>query len=105
MAAVAARTSARPTRAALDRLGARTVLAGGAPFAVLEAKLAPPAAAGGAVSRTALVNRLRAPGTARVVSIVAPAGYGKTTVCAQWARRDDRACAWLTVDDRDNDIL
>lgn len=88
-----------PTRRALELLGARTVLASGP--VVLVSKLAVPPA--GAVSRTALVNRLRALAATPVVSIVAPAGYGKTTLCAQWARRDGRPAAWLTVDDRDND--
>jgi LuxR family maltose regulon positive regulatory protein len=31
------------------------------------------------------------------------AGYGKTTLLAQWAERDDRAFAWMQVDERDND--
>ncbi len=97
MAAVAGRTA--PTRRALELLGSRTVLTSGP--VVLESKLAIPPA--GAVSRTALVNRLRALAATPIVSIVAPAGYGKTTLCAQWARRDGRPAAWLTVDDRDND--
>ena len=88
-----------PTRHSLELLGARAVLASGP--VVLESKLAVPPAGG--VSRTALVNRLRALAATPVVSIVAPAGYGKTTLCAQWARRDGRPSAWLTVDDRDND--
>jgi len=97
MAALTGRTV--PTRHSLELLGARTVLTAGP--AVLESKLALPPP--GTVSRTALVNRLRALSAMPVVSIVAPAGYGKTALCAQWARRDGRSCAWLTVDDRDND--
>ncbi|MDP9228979.1 MAG: LuxR C-terminal-related transcriptional regulator [Actinomycetota bacterium] len=34
---------------------------------------------------------------------MAPAGYGKTTVLSEWAERDSRPFAWLTLDDRDND--
>ena len=52
--------------------------------------------------RTALVNRLRADRSA-TSSIVAPGGYGKTTLLAQWAARDDRAFAWISLDRRDND--
>ena len=55
-----------------------------------------------AVSRTPLVNRLRATSTS-VVMLVAPAGYGKTTLAAQWAERERRPCAWLTVDESDDD--
>jgi ATP/maltotriose-dependent transcriptional regulator MalT len=52
------------------------------------------------VSRTALVNRLRAAGAFPTVIVVAPAGYGKTTVLAQWAAKDARPFAWLSIDER-----
>ena len=35
--------------------------------------------------------------------MVAPAGYGKTTVLAQWAERNGQAFAWVSVDEADND--
>ena len=38
-----------------------------------------------------------------VVSIVAPPGYGKTTLLAQWATDGPRQAAWLTIDAFDND--
>ncbi|MGE5688941.1 MAG: LuxR C-terminal-related transcriptional regulator [Pseudomonadota bacterium] len=59
----------------------------------------------GIVSRTGLVNRLRAEHAARIATVVAPGGYGKTTLLAQWAARDERPCAWITVDERDNEPL
>jgi len=37
------------------------------------------------------------------VTIVAPPGYGKTTVLGQWAERDPREFAWLSLDRHDND--
>ena len=37
------------------------------------------------------------------MSVVAPAGYGKTTLLAQWAERYGPAVAWVSVDDGDND--
>jgi LuxR family maltose regulon positive regulatory protein len=55
------------------------------------------------VPRTALLERLDAAGTARLVSVVAPPGYGKTTLLAQWAERRVGRVAWITVDGRDND--
>jgi LuxR family transcriptional regulator, maltose regulon positive regulatory protein len=37
------------------------------------------------------------------VSVVAPAGYGKTTLLSQWAERNGQAFAWVSVDEGDND--
>jgi LuxR family maltose regulon positive regulatory protein len=50
-----------------------------------------------------LVERLARDDLRPVVSVVAPAGYGKTTLLSQWAERDGPAFAWVSVDDRDND--
>jgi LuxR family maltose regulon positive regulatory protein len=38
-----------------------------------------------------------------IVSIVAPAGYGKTLLLAEWAAAEHRGVAWLTLDDLDNE--
>jgi LuxR family maltose regulon positive regulatory protein len=38
-----------------------------------------------------------------VVCVVAPAGYGKTTLLAQWAQRTTHRVGWVSVDQRDND--
>jgi LuxR family maltose regulon positive regulatory protein len=40
-----------------------------------------------------------------VIALIAPAGYGKSTLLTQWASRDERPFAWVTLDDRDNDPL
>ena len=50
-----------------------------------------------------MVERLARDDLRRVVSVVAPAGYGKTTLLSQWAERDGPAFAWVSVDERDND--
>jgi LuxR family maltose regulon positive regulatory protein len=50
------------------------------------------------VPRTGLVNRLRVSHAAPVVIVTAPRGYGKTTLVAEWARRDGRPFAWYAVD-------
>jgi LuxR family maltose regulon positive regulatory protein len=75
----------------------------GAAFEILQSKLAVPFLQPGLVRRTGLVNRLRRASSARVVSVIAPAGYGKTTLLAQWAGRDDRPFAWVSLERRDND--
>jgi LuxR family transcriptional regulator, maltose regulon positive regulatory protein len=51
----------------------------------------------GSVTRRALVNRLRAADSQPVATVIAPAGYGKTTLLAQWSERDSRPFAWVTV--------
>src|SRR5215469_9751390 len=66
-------------------------------------KLRPPWRRPGTVCRAALVERLARDDLRPVVSVVAPAGYGKTTLLSQWAERDGPAFAWISVDDRDND--
>jgi len=57
----------------------------------------------GVIRRERLVSSLTAAPEASVASVVAPAGYGKTTLLSQWAELDSRPFAWLTLDDRDND--
>jgi len=71
-------------------------------FELLESKLVVPTARDGVIDRPALLERLRSP-AARVVSVCAPAGYGKTTLLAQWAAADERPFAWVSLDNRDND--
>lgn len=75
----------------------------GAAFEILQSKLAIPSLRSGLVPRTALIRRLRSAPEARVINVVAPAGYGKTTLLAQWADRDPRPFAWVSFDARDDD--
>jgi LuxR family maltose regulon positive regulatory protein len=72
-------------------------------FQLLESKLGPPAVRPGLVPRTSLVRRLTAADAAPVICVVAPPGYGKTTLLAQWAQRKGDRVAWVSVDPRDND--
>ena len=74
----------------------------GLSFALPESKFHPPGIRPGIVVRTALVERLAAT-RAPVITAVAPPGYGKTTVMAQWAERIGSQVAWLSCDDGDND--
>ena len=69
---------------------------------VLESKLRHLWVRPGIVSRGALVDRLLATDAVPVVCVVAPAGYGKTTLLAQWAEQRGRT-AWVSLDERDND--
>jgi LuxR family maltose regulon positive regulatory protein len=75
----------------------------GLPFELAESKLRPPSPRRGIVPRTALLDRPLAQDAAPVISVVAPAGYGKSTLLAQWAERRGRRVGWISVDQRDND--
>jgi LuxR family transcriptional regulator, maltose regulon positive regulatory protein len=70
---------------------------------LVEATVGPPPVRPGSVPRTSLVERLLATSNRPVVSIVAPAGYGKTTLLAHWAERDPRPFAWVSL--RDPSVL
>ena len=72
-------------------------------FPLLESKLRRPAGRPGIVARAALVDRLNSVETPGVISVVAPAGYGKTTLLAQWAESRQPRVAWVSADHRDND--
>ena len=73
------------------------------PIPLVEAKLLPPTLRAGIVERAGLIRLLTAKPAASIVSIVAPPGYGKTLLLADWAARERRPVAWLTLDDHDND--
>lgn len=73
------------------------------PVPIVEAKVSVPVSRPGLVERRALVERLCASTDTPVVTIVAPPGYGKTTLLAQWIEEDPRPAAWLSLDERDDD--
>src|SRR5262249_36282301 len=55
------------------------------------------------VPRSHLIERLKH-GLERALTLVsAPAGYGKTTLLAQWLTESDMPVAWLSVEAEDND--
>jgi LuxR family maltose regulon positive regulatory protein len=66
-------------------------------------KLRRPSGRPGTVRRSLLIERLARGDPRPVVRVVASAGYGKTTLLAQWAERSDKAFAWVSLDERDND--
>jgi LuxR family transcriptional regulator, maltose regulon positive regulatory protein len=66
-------------------------------------KLLRPLVRPGTVARSSLVERLAKGDTHRIVSVVAPPGYGKTTLLSQWAERSAETFAWVSVAESDND--
>ena len=75
------------------------------PSDLIEAKLLVPRSVVGSVPRNRVLRRLKAGSDRQLVSIVAPPGYGKTTLLAQWATDGPRQAAWLTIDALDNDAV
>jgi LuxR family transcriptional regulator, maltose regulon positive regulatory protein len=70
---------------------------------LLATKLYLPRARPDLVSRPRLFARLDAGLHGALTLICAPAGFGKTTLLAEWLRSTGRPVAWIGLDARDND--
>jgi LuxR family maltose regulon positive regulatory protein len=57
-----------------------------------------------AVLRPRLVERLNEGLHLKLTLISAPAGFGKTTLLSEWVASCERATAWLSLDEGDNDL-
>jgi len=55
------------------------------------------------VPRARLAPLREAAARSRLVLVSAPAGYGKSTLVAEWSDRDPRATGWVHLDRSDND--
>jgi LuxR family maltose regulon positive regulatory protein len=75
-----------------------------APFDLVEAKLAAPLTRPGTVAKVDVIARLRS-ASVPFATVVAPAGYGKTTLLARWSEADPRPFAWVALDGRDDDAV
>ncbi len=83
--------------AADDRVRSRPVL--------IAAKLSPPVPRDQLVTRSRLLGRLQAGSGRRLTIVACPAGFGKTTLLAEWRGIQSvrQPVAWLSLDERDND--
>jgi LuxR family transcriptional regulator, maltose regulon positive regulatory protein len=72
------------------------------PFGLVETKLAAPRTRPGTVAKKDVIARLRA-SRQPFATVIAPAGYGKTTLLARWAEVDTRPFAWVALDGQDDD--
>src|SRR4249919_205212 len=87
----------------VDRRAGRQRRGHGPAFELFAAKLQRPLMRPGTVRRSLLIERLARGDPRPIVSVVAPPGYGKTTLLSQWAERNGQAFAWVSVDEADND--
>jgi LuxR family transcriptional regulator, maltose regulon positive regulatory protein len=83
--------------------GGRSQRVGGSAFDLVASKLRPPLIRPGTVPRSSLIEQLARGDSCPIVSVVAPAGYGKTTLLSQWAECSGQSFAWVSVDEGDND--
>jgi len=75
----------------------------GEAFDLDASKLLRPLVRQGTVRRSVLLDQLANGDARRLVSVAAPAGYGKTTLLSQWAARSGQAFAWVSAGEPDND--
>jgi LuxR family maltose regulon positive regulatory protein len=75
------------------------------PQTLLAGKLTAPLLQPGIVTRDRLLEMLDENRTGRLCLVVAPAGWGKTTLLTEWARRagDGHSVAWVTLDETDDE--
>ena len=70
---------------------------------LLTTKLFAPRSRPGAVLRRSLIELLKSADGCALVLVSAPAGFGKTSLIAQWTDAEDRRTAWLSLDSGDDD--
>jgi LuxR family maltose regulon positive regulatory protein len=76
---------------------------------VIATKLYPPKLRPGSVTRPRLSERVRRGAESRLTLVSAPAGFGKTTLLAEWLHetaghdRHDHSVAWLSLDSTDSE--
>jgi LuxR family maltose regulon positive regulatory protein len=71
---------------------------------LLLTKLRAPRAASDGVVRERLMREIDRGVEGKLTLIVTPPGYGKSTLVSQWHTQTERASAWLSLDNTDNDI-
>ncbi|MCU0259384.1 MAG: LuxR C-terminal-related transcriptional regulator [Ilumatobacteraceae bacterium] len=71
-------------------------------WGVVPSKLRPPRRRNDLIERPALIEAL-ATDDRPIVAVIAPAGFGKSTLVRSWTLADPRPVAWLTADRGDDD--
>ena len=71
---------------------------------LLLSKLQIPAVRPNLVTRPRLLALLNQGLTQKIILISAPAGFGKTTLLADWLQSTSLPAAWLSLDEDDNDF-
>ena len=77
------------------------------PKTILKPKLRAPALRPEQLVRPRLLDLLGKTSDCKITLISAPPGYGKTTLLSQWCQAEeaDLPCAWVSLDEQDNDSV
>jgi anti-anti-sigma factor len=86
-----------------SRVGRSRPAAGEPPLPITEHRPTPPVRRPGMVPPPNPIGHLTAASGVPVVPLIAPSGYGKTTLLAQVVEQDPRPTVWLPVDEHNND--
>src|SRR5215218_4963626 len=73
------------------------------PTPILATKLFVPPLRPKVVPRPRLIERLNEGLHGKLTLVLAPAGFGKTTLVSAWIATGERPAAWLSLDEGDND--
>lgn len=70
---------------------------------LLNTKLYIPALRSDLIKRVRLLNKIEKGLNGKLILVSAPAGFGKSTLVAMWARDSRISLGWVSLDNRDND--
>ena len=73
-------------------------------YRILPSKINRPPLPKGHVPRARLVSLLNLAQTKRCVVLLAPAGFGKSTLLAEWANQANQSTLWYSLDELDNEL-
>ena len=71
---------------------------------LITTKLYIPTPRKGIVPRPKLVEKLNSRQDSKLILVSAPAGYGKTTMLAEWIQQLENAVGWVSLDEGDNEL-
>jgi hypothetical protein len=80
------------------------VATSGSVRSIMRTKLFRPRTSSDIIPRTRLIERLHETLGGDLTLVCAPAGFGKSTLLAQWVQTIDRKHAWLSLDEHDNEL-
>jgi LuxR family maltose regulon positive regulatory protein len=92
----------RPTTSTLT--APEIAASNGSQSSLMRTKLYRPRSGRDVIPRTRLIERLNAALGGEITLVCAPAGFGKSTLLAQWLQTIDRPNAWLSLDEHDNEL-